>query len=359
MAGSFDLTVVSPPGDGITSLRFHGEDALLASSWGRHRPRVGGGRGRGDERRDARFRTSAPVLDACFAEGGTAACSGGLAAAVSRHDLATGETAVIGAHDDAVKCVLWDEATRCVLSADGTRRSSAGISPPRRDPVRARETLPGEGLRRVPPRRRLPDDPLDPLDAAAASESRPQPRPARRRHVRAPRPGRPPPRSPRGKRLRASARVPPGTPDPMRRVPPRRIRVRPHQRGGPRRVVSVRGRRAVQLQVPPREGEGPQYQRREGGIGSFFVVRRGDDSSRGTRRRSTRGATGRRGDGLVNVGRRAAQAAAPVPGVRDGGGGAGVQRERGLRRGDELRAEQGDADALAAAIRGAASGTTR
>ena len=30
MAGSFDLTVVPPPGDGIPSLRFHGEDALPA-----------------------------------------------------------------------------------------------------------------------------------------------------------------------------------------------------------------------------------------------------------------------------------------------------------------------------------------
>ena len=104
MAGSFDLTVVSPPGDGITSLRFHGEDALLASSWDGTVRAWAVDADAGTSVATRVFETSAPVLDACFAEGGTAACSGGLAAAVSRHDLATGETAVIGAHDDAVKC---------------------------------------------------------------------------------------------------------------------------------------------------------------------------------------------------------------------------------------------------------------
>ena len=145
MAGSFDLTVVSPPGDGITSLRFHGEDALLASSWDGTVRAWAVDADAGTSVATRVFETSAPVLDACFAEGGTAACSGGLAAAVSRHDLATGETAVIGAHDDAVKCVLWDEATRCVLSAgwDATLKCWDLRLPAETRCVRA-ETLPGK-----------------------------------------------------------------------------------------------------------------------------------------------------------------------------------------------------------------------
>ena len=87
-----------------------------------------------------------PVLDACFAEAGsTSVVSGGLAKAVTRHDLIAGAEDTVGAHDGAVKCVEYDEETGMIISGgwDSTLRAWDVRLPAERRCV-ARVDLPGK-----------------------------------------------------------------------------------------------------------------------------------------------------------------------------------------------------------------------
>ena len=121
------MEVRDPPNDGISSLVFGRKSgALLVTSWdGTTRvydvdPVSGASTVR--HRIDSDF----PVLDACFAGADDrAVVTGGLCNAVTYHDLASGTSSVVGTHEDAVRCVAWDEETGAIFSAswDGTMRA--------------------------------------------------------------------------------------------------------------------------------------------------------------------------------------------------------------------------------------------
>ncbi|KAL4419466.1 hypothetical protein ABPG77_008268 [Micractinium sp. CCAP 211/92] len=101
--GLLGRELLDPPRDGITSLQFFADTALLlASSWdGTARVYdVAAGTLQGT------FAHGAPVLDAAFENEGLI-YTGGLGGAVKRYDFFAGQEASLGTHDAPVKCVEW------------------------------------------------------------------------------------------------------------------------------------------------------------------------------------------------------------------------------------------------------------
>jgi len=144
---SLGVEVNDPPTDGISSLSFGKySGALLATSWdGTVRvydvdPESGASSLR------HRFDTDVPVLSGCFANADdSAVVSGGLSAAVTYHDLATGKSSVVGTHDDAVRCVAWDPETGTIFSASWDQTISAwDVSLPASTRRVRTATLPGK-----------------------------------------------------------------------------------------------------------------------------------------------------------------------------------------------------------------------
>lgn len=109
--------LLSPPSDGITSLRFCGDgDLLLASAWDgtvrlydpvHNVPRHTSNHG-------------APVLDATFESEGVI-YSAGLDHKVKRYGIVAGNESVLGQHDAPVKCVEWLPSRGLLASAGWDR----------------------------------------------------------------------------------------------------------------------------------------------------------------------------------------------------------------------------------------------
>ena len=121
------MEVRDPPNDGISSLVFGRKSgALLVTSWDSTTRVYDVDTVSGASTVRHRIDTDFPVLDACFAGADDrAVVTGGLCNAVTYHDLASGTSSVVGTHEDAVRCVAWDEETGAIFSAswDGTMRA--------------------------------------------------------------------------------------------------------------------------------------------------------------------------------------------------------------------------------------------
>ena len=121
------MEVRDPPNDGISSLVFGRKSgALLVTSWDSTTRVYDVDTVSGASTVRHRIDSDFPVLDACFAGADDrAVVTGGLCNAVTYHDLASGTSSVVGTHEDAVRCVVWDEETGVIFSAswDGTMRA--------------------------------------------------------------------------------------------------------------------------------------------------------------------------------------------------------------------------------------------
>ncbi|KAL2649628.1 hypothetical protein R1flu_017756 [Riccia fluitans] len=102
----------SPPGDGISNLRFSNHsDHLLVSSWD-NKVRLYDA---SSNVLKGSFAQRGPVLDCCFhddASGFTA----GADRTVRRYDFSTGREDILGTHDSPVKCVEYSHTTGQVIS---------------------------------------------------------------------------------------------------------------------------------------------------------------------------------------------------------------------------------------------------
>ncbi|ORY34717.1 WD40-repeat-containing domain protein [Naematelia encephala] len=130
---------LQPPADGISAVVFSPDSTrLLVSSWDgsiqlHHLV--------APPQPPAIFPHPAAVLAICFGSSPTIAFSGGLDKRVRQWDFETGQTRVLGKHDDAISCMVWSAEYNVLIT--GSWDSTIKVWDPSAEiPLRSTQTLP-------------------------------------------------------------------------------------------------------------------------------------------------------------------------------------------------------------------------
>ncbi|CAO3689105.1 unnamed protein product [Umbelopsis vinacea] len=105
--------IANPPVDGISKVQFAPEDSslLLVASWDKSATLYNVD----DNTIKHKFEHQAAVLDCCFSSN-ERGYSGGVDRLVRELELDTGNSRVLGSHDDAIKCVNWSTLTQSLFT---------------------------------------------------------------------------------------------------------------------------------------------------------------------------------------------------------------------------------------------------
>lgn len=109
-----EFELADPPTDGIASCKFGpwSDSLLLSASWDTHaylHDAI-------ENKLKAKWATDSPLLDCCFAGDPSVAFAASLSGKVMQLELGTGQSKVLGSHEDAVKSVASCKSTGLLLS---------------------------------------------------------------------------------------------------------------------------------------------------------------------------------------------------------------------------------------------------
>lgn len=120
---SKDIALSNPPEDGVSDLAFSpaagNTDFLAVSSWDK-KVRIYEIAANGQSEGRHAYEHGAPVLSCDFAKDGTKVASGGADNQVKVCDLATGQAAQVGAHDQPVRSVRFFESGSGTMVVSGS-----------------------------------------------------------------------------------------------------------------------------------------------------------------------------------------------------------------------------------------------